>query len=272
VHGLLRASFERRDCATVLTRQLARYPLRLLEPRRPEGYSGALVYVGLVAGGVQAGDSLDLELNLGRGAQALVTTQSATKILTMPTGEAIQRNRFNLAPHAFLEYLPDEVIPFAGSNFTQETHVQMAPTAALILAELLTPGRVARKEYFDFCTLTSRVRVHRAGRLVMWEAAALKPATMRLSGAALLGGRHFYGTLAVVAPLADADLAVQLHAALGERDGILGSASAGTQLVVARVLGTSLETTRAALRGVWQLARRRVVGQALSQVPGKIIF
>src|SRR5713226_6176455 len=91
VHGLLRASFERRGCATVLTRQLARYPLRLLEPRRPEGYSGALVYVGLVAGGVQAGDCLDMELNLGRGAQALVTTQSATKILTMPTGEAIQR-------------------------------------------------------------------------------------------------------------------------------------------------------------------------------------
>jgi len=272
VRGLLHAYFERRDCATVLTRQLARYPLRLLEPRRPDGYSGALVYLGMVAGGVQAGDSLDLQLDLGCGAQALVTTQSATKILTMPRGEAIQRNSFNLEAHAFLEYLPDEIIPFAGSNFTQETRVQMAPTAVLIMAELLSPGRVARKEYFDFCSFASRVCVQRGGRLVMREAATLKPSNMHLSGAAMLGGRHYYGTLAVLAPLADAALADQLHAALAESNGILGSASAGAEIVVARVLGATLETTKAALRGIWQLARRHVVGQSLSHVPGKIIF
>jgi hypothetical protein len=38
------------------------------------------------------------------------------------------------------------------------------------------------------------------------------------------------------------------------------------------MLGTSLETTKSALSAVWQLARRHVVGQSISQVPGKIIF
>ncbi|MDQ6675454.1 MAG: urease accessory protein UreD [Chloroflexota bacterium] len=272
MHGLLQAYLERRGSATVLTRQLARYPLRLLEPLRPDGYSGALVYVGMVAGGVQAGDSLDLEFDLGCGAQALVTTQSATKILTMPSGEATQRNSFNLEAQAILEYLPDEIIPFAKSNFTQETRVHMAPTAVLILVELLTPGRMARKEYFEFRSFTSRVCVHRGGRVVMWESATLKPSIMHLSGTALLGGRHYYGTLAVLAPLADAALADQLHTALAERNEILGSASAGAEIVVARVLGTSLETTKAAMRRIWQLARRYVIGQSLSHVPGKIIF
>jgi urease accessory protein len=272
VHGRLYGCFERRDHVTVLTRQVARYPLRLLEPRRPVGYSGALVYIGMVAGGVQAGDCLDLELDLGRAAEVLVTTQSASKILTMPTGEALQRNTFKLEDQAVLEYIPDEVIPFSGSTFTQETHVQMAATAVLILAELLTPGRAARKEYFDFHAFTWRVRVQRDGRLVMREAAVVKPASMQLSGTALLGGRHYYGTLMVLAPRADAALAHQLHAAMAERDGILGSASAGAEVVVARVLGTSLDATRAALHAAWQLARRHVVGQSLGYVPGKIIF
>lgn len=272
MHGLVHGNFERRNNATVLTRQLARYPLRLLEPRRPEGHFGALVYVGMVSGGVQEGDRLDLELELGRGAQALVTTQSASKILTMPNGAAIQRNSFKLEAQAVLEYLPDEVIPFAGSNFTQETHVQMAPTAVFILADLLTPGRVARKECFAFSTFTSRMCVRRGDQLVMRDVAKLRPSTMKLGGAAMLGGRDYYGTLAVVAPRADAALADALHTALAERDEILGSASAGSEIVVARVLGTSLEKTKAALRGAWQVARRHVVGQSLSHVPGKIIF
>jgi urease accessory protein len=268
----LHAWFEHRDCATVLTRQVARYPLRLFEPRRPDGYSGALVYLGLVAGGVQAGDLLDVELDLGRGAQALVTTQSASKILSMPAGEAIQRNSFNLEACACLEYLPDEVIPFAESTFTQQTHVQMEPTAVLILADMLTPGRVGRGEYFDFGSYTSQVRVHRDGQLVLREAATLKPSAMKLSGAGMLAGRDYYATLIVLAPLADAALADELHTALAERAGIVGSASAGAQMVVARMLGTSLEATKAALRGTWHIARRHVVGQSLSCVPGKIIF
>ncbi len=272
MHGLVQAYLERRDHATVVTRQLARYPLRLLEPRRPVGYSGALVYIGMVAGGVQEGDRLDLELELGGGAEALVTTQSASKILTMPSGEATQRSSFTLQAGAVLEYLPDEVIPFAGSRFTQETHVQMAPSSVLILAELLTPGRVARKERFAFRALTSRIFVQRGGGLVMWDVANLQPSTMRLAGAAMLGGRDYYGTLAVIAPRAGAALADELHAALAEGDEIVGSASAGTEVVVARVLGTSLEKTRAALRRAWQIARSHVLGHSLSHVPGKIVF
>jgi urease accessory protein len=225
-----------------------------------------------VAGGVQAGDCLDVELELGSGAQALVTTQSATKILRMHEGEAIQRNQFSLGPDALLEYLPDEVIPFAGSRCTQETYVEMAPSARLILAELLTPGRVARDEHFEFSTFTWRLHVQRDGRLVLREAASLTPATMNLSGTGLLGGWHYYGSFAAVAPLADGVLADLLDAALAKREGILGSASAATEVVVARVLGRSLEPTKAALRDLWQLARRYVVGQSLSGVPGKITF
>jgi urease accessory protein len=272
VYGFARGSFERRDGATVLTRQAARYPLHLLEPRRPDGYRGALLYLAMVAGGVQSGDCLDVELHLADGAQALVTTQSATKILTMSSGQASQRNTFVLGENALLEYLPDEIIPFADSRFSQATHVEMAPTAVLILAEVLTPGRVARSEYFAFGEYTSRVAVQRKGRLVLREAAVLEPTSMRLDGPALLGGHPYYATLTVLAPLADAALADQLHSALSARDGILGSASAGPERVVARLLGTSLERTRAALHAAWRLARLHVVGQSLSHVPGKIVF
>jgi len=154
----------------------------------------------------------------------------------------------------------------------QETEVRMAPSATLILSELLAPGRVARDERFAFERYAARLRVERGGRLALRDALDLRPAEGSLDSPALLGGWSHPGTLAVLAPGADAALADALHETLAHLDGITGSASAGPELVVARVLGHSAQATKAALRAAWRIAQRHVLGQAMEGVPGKISF
>jgi len=87
------------------------------------------------------GDRLALEVALNSRAQAHVTTQSATKIHTMDANYAAQTQTFTLADDAYLEFLPDPVIPHRRARFVSDTRITIAPTATLLYSEIIHPGR-----------------------------------------------------------------------------------------------------------------------------------
>jgi urease accessory protein len=49
-----------------------------------------------------------------------------------------------------LEYLPDPIIPFAGSRYIQRSCIELASNAGLFWWETLAPGRTARDEIFEY--------------------------------------------------------------------------------------------------------------------------
>ena len=265
------ARFERYGHRTVVSRQLSEYPLRLAVPDGPDDDPAALAYLGLVAGGIGQGDDLSLALELGPDAHALITTPSAGKILSMQGGSAVQRITCTLDKGAILEYLPDEVILFAGSRFRQELTVRLAATATLLLGDLIAPGRTGRGECFAYAAYRSRLRVLRTGRLVLHDVVDLRPADPALASPGLLGGYSHYGSFIAAAPGAGAGLADEIHAALAEIPSITGSASAGDGLVVARFLGRSTGEVRRGIRTAWCLARQRLLDRPAEGIPGKLL-
>ena len=70
-----------------------------------------------------------------------VTTQSATKIHAMDANYALQTQEFVLDDGAYLEYLPDPVIPHRQARFASETRITVHPTASLVCSEIVQPGR-----------------------------------------------------------------------------------------------------------------------------------
>ena len=49
-----------------------------------------------------------------------------------------------------LEYLPDPIIPFAGSRYIQHSRIELAAHSGLFWWEILAPGRTARNEIFEY--------------------------------------------------------------------------------------------------------------------------
>ena len=158
----------------------------------------ASVILASPAGGILQGDELTIDIRVGPGARLRVGTQSATRIYRAPSSEARQVVRLEVESGGYLEYLPDPYIPYAGSQFISGTSATVAADAALILGEVIAPGRAARGEILAFERFESTVEVARPdGMLLATDAVILdRREPMRVIGA--LGGYVAVGTLLVV--------------------------------------------------------------------------
>lgn len=148
--------------------------------------SGSLLHLHNVSGGVLAGDRLALDVEVEAGAAAQITTTGATRLYRHRAGAADseQLTRFSVGDAAVLEYLPDAVIPYAGSRHVQRTEIRLSRGATLFWWEVLAPGRLAAGERFAFERLRIQTEVYAAQRPVLREDFLLEPARKELSAAA----------------------------------------------------------------------------------------
>ncbi len=163
-NGLARLEFERRDGRTILAGARERPPLSAHKALYWEEDIPAMacVYLIMVSGGMVQGDRHAIEIIAGPGTQAHVTTQAATWIQEMNANFAAQTQRIELADRAYLEYLPDIVIPSRHSRFHTHTQISIAPTATLLYSEVLMPGRKhMNREVFQYDLFSSLLRAER---------------------------------------------------------------------------------------------------------------
>ena len=185
---------------TRITDLACRPPLQVLrahhvDPGRPDL---ATVILASPAGGILQGDQLMIDIRVGPGARLRVGTQSATRIYRAPSSKARQIVRLEVEAGGYLEYLPDPFIPYAGSQFISSTTAIVAADAALVMGEVVAPGRAARGEILAFERFESKVEIVRPdGLLLATDAVILdRREPMRVVGA--LGAYLAVGTLLVI--------------------------------------------------------------------------
>jgi urease accessory protein len=271
--ALLRLRFELIDGVTRLVdkfgdglnvAQRALYP----DPELPDL---AVVLIQSVGAGLIQGDRIRIEIEVGEGARALVTTQAATKLHEMSKNYATQRIDVTVGKDAYLELLMDPLIPCKGSRLYTELNFTVDPSSVLVYMDEITSGRVAYGESFIYDLLYTRMRcTDPEGRLIAADTAVLEPAVRDLLGPGLLQGMTEVGTMFVIAPERqdNVDLAGTMHDRLSEVAGIEGSASAIPERrgVYVRVLGTRVPDVEGALHRCWAAARRQLLGVGVTRV------
>ena len=202
MQGGVRLRAERIAGRTRITGQVCRPPLQVLRAHHvdPELPDLASVILASPSGGILQGDQLTIDIWVGPGARLRVGTQSATRLYRAPASEARQVIRLEVEAGGYLEYLPDPFIPYAGSRFSSHTTAIAAEDAAILVSEVVAPGRAARDEILAFDRFESTVAIVRPdGMLLATDAVILdQRLPMRVVGAL---GRHLsIGTLFVIRP------------------------------------------------------------------------
>ena len=160
-----------------------------------QAHSGeALLHIHNISGGILDSDSLFWRVDVKSGAQAQLTTTGATRVYRSRSAQhtARQRAKISVGEGAYLEYLPDQLIPFAGSRFEQTTSIDLQKQASLIWWERIAPGREASGEVFGYQSLISRLELKAGGMPIAIEQWALAPHSRPIDSLARLGPfRHF---------------------------------------------------------------------------------
>src|SRR5271168_1219076 len=153
VNASLHLDFEYDEASrrTVLRESVQEAPLKVVRAFPLEDGS-TMVHLHNVSGGLLGGDRLATSVKVGEQANVQITTTGATRIYRarVPTVPAIVSTNITVGRDGCLEYLPDPIIPYAGSSFSQRTAIQLAKGAGLFWWEILAPGREAGGELFAY--------------------------------------------------------------------------------------------------------------------------
>lgn len=237
-------------------------PLQVLRAAytEPDLPSLAAVTICSPSGGVLQGDRLYIEVALDANARLRLETQSAMRLYAMPDGSAACSVNLKVGPGAYLEYVPDPLIPYAGASYRQESTWEVDESATLIAGEVITAGREARGEKAGYRRVEAGVDAMRpGGRALFSDATVLEPRDGRLG---FVGGYTTLGSLFVVSrgfPLPSGQE--------GPPDP-RGNYSGWSDLpndsgVWFKILAHDSATAAAAVRAAWGAARRVILGAGL---------
>ena len=269
--GLLRLAFERRGDRTVLADLFRQAPLlvqRALywDAEMPEM---ACVFIISTSGGILQGDRYRIDVSLGAGARAHLTTQAANKIQEMDANYAAQLQRIVLAEDAYLEYLPEPTIPYRRSRFITHTAITLPESATMLYAEILLPGRRYHRggEIFDYDLFSCALRATRPdGADLFVEKFVVEPARHGPRRPGVFGGFHVLGNVLLLTSPGRADRVAGRVRPTWDRDLPLAAGvgrlpnDAG---LIYKVLGDQTEPVRAAVREFCAVARTETVDRTM---------
>jgi urease accessory protein len=269
--GFLGLGFEYRGTRTILARLERRAPYMAQRAIYCDQEMPDLPCVFLITttGCLLQGDRLALEITLSRRAQAHVTTQSATKIHAMDANYAAQTQTIALADDAYLEFLPDPVIPHRCARFVSDTRISVAPTATLLYSEIIQSGRKHHHpdECFGATLLSISIAAERPdGRTLFSEKLLIEPQHKPMRQTGVMDSFDVFGNVILCTPKNNAD---RVHQRVGaDVDLAAGVAFGACRLpndagLIFKVLGRETTQVKTKVREFWEVARKVVIGAGI---------
>ncbi|CAO4154330.1 Urease accessory protein UreD 3 [Methylorubrum thiocyanatum] len=274
--GRLRLGFSLRDGVSVLHDLYRNAPLLVQQAlywdeAMPDLPVCPIISVG---GGILQGDRYTIDIRVGEGACAHVSTQGANRIHCMDANYAAQHQNVTVEAGGYLEYLPDVTIPYRGSRFLSRTEIVVAEDATLLYGEMVLAGRKHHhaEERFGFDLLSMDVTLRRpGGRKLFAEKILIERGDPTIAFAAVMRGFDVFANILCVTPpgtaarikerfetnfSSDAPRAVSGVSRLPDAAGLM-----------LRAVGVETYDVRKEVRRFWRIVREEVRGRPLPAEP-----
>ena len=187
----------------------------------------------------------------------------------MDANYAAQSQTIALADEAYLEFLPDPVIPHRHARFVSDTQISVAPSATLLLSEIIQPGR--KHHHPDECFGATVLSISTAaarpdGRALFTEKLVIEPRRYVMRQTGVMDSFDVFANVILCAPKDKAD---RIHERAGAEVNLAeGVAFGACRLpndagLIFKVLGRETAQVKAKVREFWGVVRQEVTGAAL---------
>jgi urease accessory protein len=257
-------SFRRDGARSILAKRSSYGPLALQKALYPEGESVCHAILLHPPGGIAGGDRLGIDIELGQGAHALLTTPGATKWYRTIGPEAAQSTRIKIGTDAICEWMPQENIYFDATRARNIIGVELGERAVFCGWDVMCLGRTASGERFGTGRVQQHIRVSREAGPVFEELGVIEGGSTVLDSPAGMAGYPVCGTF-LVAGVAVGREALEYCRGVTPQGDCKWGVSAMGDLFVARCLARSGESARNYFLEMWKRLR-----PDYARVPGKV--
>jgi urease accessory protein len=273
--GILQLKFERDSDSrkTIIREKYCRVPLFIQRAMYLEETLPAMAYVYIISpsGGILQGDRYRIDITLSNNAFAHVTTQGATRIYKMEKNYGTQIANIVVEEGCYLEYIPDQIIPFRNSRFFQAVELSVHDNATMVYSEMIVPGRVASGEKFeyDICYIKTIAR-NQLGKPRFMDIVKLEPKKDDLTADGILGNYDVVGTIYIITrEFYVKDLQAEINEKIKKIEGkISGGASIlqDKKGVMVRLLGNTVGDVKSLIFQVVAISRNQIIGAPFSGI------
>ena len=255
---------------TVVKEQYSKIPLftqraLYLEESLP---SMAYIYIMSPSGGILQGDRYRMDIVLKNKACAHITTQGATRVYRMERNYATQIVNVVVDEGCYLEFVPDQLIPFRDSRFYQTINLKVHDNGTMLYSEMIVPGRVASGESFqyDICYMKALAR-NQNDNLRFIDIAILEPKKRNLNTVGILGTFDVVGSTYI---LTKADYVKELKDEINSGLQKFTHFSGGASIlpynsgVIVRMLGNVASDIRNAIYEIIRITRKIILNASFS--------
>jgi len=250
---------------TVITEQLSRVPLYVQKALYYDETIPSMAHLFILSpsGGVLQGDRYRTDIELKNGAASHITTQGATRIYKMNSNYATQMINLNVGKNCYLEFLPEQLIPYKNSRYYQRATFNVDDSATLVYSETIVPGRVAMGELFDYdvCCLKTLCYDDKQ-EMKFHDNCLLEPKKQAMNSLGIFGNKTAHSMLYVVTKQeCIEELYETINQLFKDNDEIIGGASIlpNNSGLSVRVLSNSSELNKITVYNIAQIVRKQII-------------
>jgi urease accessory protein len=188
----------------------------------------------------------------------------------MNSNSASQIVNITLDENCYLEYIPDQIIPYQNSRYYQKVNLNIHDDATVIYSEILTPGRVAMKEIFDYdiCYLRTYCK-NQNNKFRCLENMKIEPKSQNLKTEGILGKFDIVGTVYILTKKEDV---IKLENKISNNLEQFNDISIGTSIlpndsgIIVKILGNNTENIFEIIYKLVKIMRKEILGAEFTKI------
>ena len=250
---------------TIITEQLSCVPLYVQKALHYDESIPSMAHLFILSpsGGVLQGDRYRTDIELKNKAISHITTQGATRIYKMNSNFATQIINLKVGKDCYLEFLPEQLIPYKSSRYYQKTTFTVDDSATLVYSETIVPGRVAMGELFDYDICYLRTLCYNdKNEIKFHDNSILEPKNQTMNTLGMFGNKTVLSTMFVVTKKENIEeLYKAINQVFKDNDEVVGGASIlpNDSGLSVRILSNSSEDNKTTVYNISQMIRKQIL-------------
>ena len=250
---------------TIVTEQRTQVPLYVQKALHYDETVPSMAHIFILSpsGGVLQGDRYRTDIELKNKAISHITTQGATRIYKMNSNYATQMINLKVGKDCYLEFLPEQLIPYKSSRYYQKTTFTVDDSATLVYSETIVPGRVAMGELFDYDICYLRTLCYNdKNEIKFHDNSILEPKNQTMNTLGMFGNKTVLSTMFVVTKKEHTEkLYEKINQVFKDNDEVVGGASIlpNDSGLSVRILSNSSEENKITVYNISRIIRTQII-------------